>query len=64
MMIIIMIIKKWKKKACFQNYILFDALDKDTPDGDNDINDNSADDNDNYDTDDNNDDKLCWYQFW
>ena len=55
-----MITTKWKKKVCFQNYVLFDTLEKDTPDGDNDINDNSADDNYNYDTDDNNDDKLCW----
>ena len=55
-----MITTKWKKKVCFQNYVLFDTLEKDTPDGDNDINDNSADDNDNYDTDDNIDDKLCW----
>ena len=48
------------KQVCFQNYILDNTLNNDTPDGDNGFNDNNDDDNNNHDSDDNNDDKQQW----
>ena len=47
---------EWKQ-VCFQNCIVDNALNNDTPDGDNGINDKNDDDNNNHDSDDNNDDK-------
>ena len=44
------------KTSLFQNYILDDTLDKDTPDDENDFNENNDDDNDNHHDAGNNDD--------